>query len=185
MGHKHDYVERWRRYWYPKLDHVLKGAGITSTGVVTPTQYVATLRADVDAVERVLLHGIFERNPLAYLKKTRDGRMSAGSWVLTNDRAREVGTNPWTALDLQYEADIEATDRQLHFTLVPTAVEVDGRVEHCVDLYAHEEYDWRKRPLAHLREKYLYPHVGVEMALWFLDQHDVLERGTDYIDRQR
>lgn len=165
----------WRSYWYPKLHGLLSLIGLGATGRVHGNQYVCTIHTmDEHDIEHMLMDLGFVQNPLAYYKRDGHGTGSVGSWALTYENAVVNGNNPWSLPT--YRSSVrdwtDNTDRQLHVTIFPRN---EG-----FDLYAHEEYDWRDRPWAHLREKEFRPATGSLMGVWLIEEHTYLERDTDY-----
>lgn len=145
-----DYIESYRAYLYPKLHPFLDAVGLYSIGKTFSNQFVGTVSVSEEVFEKELVDAGFHRNPIACYKSTKDGRKSEGSWVLLPEKAGEgIGLG---------------SDRQLHLTLFPRRDGQKGR-----EIYAHEEYDWRDKPIAHLRGKHFSPKAGVAKARQVFD----------------
>lgn len=151
-GSDDDWQESLRARLYPKLHPYLDAVGLYAVGNVSSNQYVGAVSVSEEVFEKELVDIGCRRNPIACLKSTADGRQSEGSWVLLPEDAPDD-------LDLD-------SDRQLHFTLFPRRDGEDGR-----EVYAHEEYDWRDRPIAHLRSKDFGIQTGVEMGRNLLNEY--------------
>lgn len=147
-----DWQETLRAKLYPALHTGLQAVGLYGVGTVGNDQYVGTSKIDEETLEEELVALGFKRNPVACYKRLPDGRGSTGSWVLLPEDAKRVENG-----------------MQLHVTLFPT------RVGEGVEVYAHYEDDWRKRPLSHLREKRFRPHEGASLARAILMQHSFIE----------
>jgi hypothetical protein len=152
-----DWQEGFRSYAYPKTHNLLArignliGTPLYSVGTSGPNQFVGSVPIDEDALELELVALGFERNPVACLKSTRDGRVSEGSWVLRSH------DDPNGVLGKK---------RQLHVTLFKRIDGQDGR-----DLMAHEELDWQDDPIGHLRGEDYSPEDGVAYARELIDNY--------------
>lgn len=140
-----DWQEGFRRFWYPRLHHVLALFGGYGTGHVGKAQYVGLLRADEELIEEEMVRAGARRNPLAAYKRLSDGRLSEGSWVFLSD------DDPSGRVE---------EGMQLHITLFERADGEPGR-----EVYAHYEDDWRDSPSAHLRGENMSATAGVSMAV--------------------
>lgn len=138
-----DWIEKIRRVLYPRLHPILAEYGGYGVSTVGPDQFVGRIEVDEDELEDRLFEIGFVRNPIAALKSDAGDATSEGSWVLL------AADDP--------ENEIEE-DRQLHITLMPSDTGVG------LDVYAHNEYDWRVKPRAHLNGKHFNPSRGVEQA---------------------
>lgn len=149
-----DWIEDVRAWLYPRLHPHLKRYGGYGVGNVYPDQYVGTSYIDEEPLEEELVALGFVRNPVACFKYHTDGRASEGSWALlaADDTTGRLAAN-----------------RQVHVTLFESA---GGRG---LDIYAHEEFDWRRAPLKHLREVDFSPADGVSYC------HELLG-GRSFID---
>lgn len=146
LGANDDWIESFRRTYFPPLNHTLHrighviGVPLYSTGVDGGNQYVGAMSEDEDTIEQELVEVGAVRNPLACFKHLNDGRESEGSWVILH------GDRP----------DLIEHGRQLHITLFERKDGKPGRA-----IYAHYEDDWRVHPLWHLRCKHFSPKTGV------------------------
>lgn len=172
MTHKHDFVERVRRYFIPKLGRVTAAIN-RETGtdyyVERPTdhrEFVGTVPLDEEALE-ARLHDINAvRNPLAAWKHLPGvGVDEQGSWAWRGDVLVDENGN------YVFEHDPWA-DMQLHFILY----EIDGSLGSTA-VFAHWEYSWKTHPIKHYNGGGLNgewrDHTGVEYALEIFDQNDV------------
>lgn len=126
-----DWIEQIRRYLYPKLHPILKKFGGFGIGKLREKQYVTTVKISEEELEKELVDIGFERNPIAaYKTRYLDDGKSGGSWRLLPNSDPEGG--------------IEA-EKQLHVTLFRS-----NHPEGKVDIYAHYECNWEKRPRDHL-----------------------------------
>lgn len=161
-----DWIESFRRFWYPKFHTLLTALGAYAVGDTGPRQHVGTFETDPEKVERALSDIGFERNPIACLKDDPHGHISIGSWALRSH------DDQWDMLD---------TDRQLHVTLFDESSDGTTRVA----VYAHNEYDWQDRPFAHLAGKDMAVDRGRQMTAWLLENEtylDVSEAESDKDD---
>lgn len=152
-----DWMERFRRVWYPRLHGLLSTVGLYSVGTVSNAQYAGTVELGEEDLEVVLVDLGFERNPIACYKYNGD-RSSEGSWVLRSH-------------DDTYGL-LEGPDYQLHTTLFPRE---DGRL----DVYAHVELDWQDRPIAHLKEVDFQEEAGATAMHQLLTEETELELGQE------
>lgn len=150
-----DWIERLRRYYYPKLHPLLAQFGGYAVGRVNEAQYTCTVPAGSETLEEILVSLDFERNPIACYKSHKDGRESIGSWALRSHDAEGVELGK---------------DKQLHVTLLPNA-----DVREYVDVYCHREYDWQDAPLKHLQSKELEESAGSEAALELIKNETYLD----------
>jgi hypothetical protein len=147
-----DWQESLRARLYPKLHPYLDAVGLYAVGKTPSNQYVGKVGLSEETFEEELEDIGCKRNPIACLKSTVDGRESEGSWVLLPEDTPE---------------DIPmADDRQLHLTLFPRRDGKEGR-----EVYAHEEYDWRDRPIAHIRSKHFAPRAGASKTRTLLNRY--------------
>lgn len=166
MSHKHDYIERWRRYYYPKLDSFLDNFGLYSVANVGHSQYAATLFIGEEAAEIELIHSLgFERNPVAAYKTHNDGRKSELSLRLTGEKAGE-----------KYGGEYVDPGYQLHLTFF----EHDGKPDGAVDVYAHYEHNWEVSPFKHLRGADMQREQAAEKFRDILRNHSMLVDEEDY-----
>ena len=141
-----------RKALLPPLDRVLSRLGGYAETRAPEEEYVATIDASLDELERSLFDGGFRRYPLASLATTDDGRSETGSWA----RHRRV----WST-------------RQLHTRHFPARD--DRREAGRWDLYAHWELTahlpwtaWR-----HYRGIGLDREEGVRRAREWLETTDL------------
>lgn len=146
-----DWHEPLRKYLYPHLHPFLELFGGYGVGTVSDTQLVCVLGTDEEVIEKELAEVGFVRNPISAYKTHPDSRESEGSWVLL------AADDPCNRLD---------DGRQLHITLLPRNDGQPGR-----EVFAHDEYDWRKHPLKHLREEHFRARDGVQHAKHIIDEH--------------
>lgn len=168
MTHQHDYIERFRRYWYPKLHGLLRrvevGVPLFSKATTDEDRYAATFHIDEDTLEETFLHDLgFERNPIAAYKTHEDGRQSTLSIRLTNGVSENRGG--------QY---VEP-GMQLHATFFPSEYD-DGTI----DMYAHYEKDWARHPIQHLRGVGTNSLQGVKRVLALIHNSTYLSENEDY-----
>ena len=151
-----DWIESFRRRWYPKLHPYLEPLGGYAVGHVYENQYAATIPEGEELFEEVLIDRGWQRNPIACFKTHEDGRKSSGSWRL------RASDDEYGLLD---------DDRfQLHITLFE-----NQDAETYVDVYCHLEYDWQKAPLKHLRGKDFSAGEGQFLARRFIRNHTYLD----------
>ena len=152
-----DYVEEVRGYLYPKLHpYLVKFTPAYGVGQMTQKEYVGAVKENEETVESELVDLGFVRNPIACYKSLQDGRESEGSWVLLPER--------------DDHGVLERDDQQLHVTLFQRKAGAPGRA-----LYAHREFDWRDRPMAHLRGKALSRQDGRSMTRELLNEYSFLQ----------
>jgi hypothetical protein len=157
MSHNNDYIERWRRFWYPKFHKALSIVGLYATAGVDERQYAFTLSIDEERAEEIFLHELgFERNPLSAYKTHVDGRESELSLRLVNTP--------------EYVED----GMQLHLTLFERKDGKPGR-----DVYAHYEDDWEHAPIDHVRSKHMSLSEGVARSRAVLKQQTSMLHNGD------
>lgn len=120
------------------------------------TEYVATVQQPLDEfTETLQAHG-FEWDPLAWYHRPPIGSEPDGSWT--------------------YRRGLLA-DRQLHVILV-------ARSPECIDVFAHEEYNWLRHPSKHFRQVGIERKAGSsEMRRW-IESHG-MEFDTESRRRRR
>jgi hypothetical protein len=149
-----DWIEALRRWLWPKLHPILKRyTGYGAVGSTHESQFAGTVRVNEQTLEEILVDLGFERNAPAYLKSTKDGRVSEGSWALRGE-------------DDEY-ALIDG-DEQLHVTLYEPRDGSEGR-----EVYAHAELDWQDDPVGHLEEESFRP--APEMVTFLMNEHTHLK----------
>lgn len=92
------------------------------------TEYVGTVGRPLDEFTETLRERGFEWDPLAWYHRPPVGSEPDGSWTYRRS---------------------PLADRQLHVILIAHSPEY-------VDVFAHEEYNWLRHPIKHLRQ------VGIE-----------------------
>ncbi len=92
------------------------------------TEYVGTVQQPLDEFTEALKEQGFEWDPLAWYHQPPVGSEPNGSWT--------------------YRRGLLA-DRQLHVILIAHSAKY-------IDVFAHEEYNWLRHPIKHLRQ------VGIE-----------------------
>jgi hypothetical protein len=123
---------------------------------VYPSGYAGTAHCEIDQLESLLSDNGFSWNPVSMYHYTRLGKQTNGSWVHRS--------SPFA-------------DRQLHAVLVR---QDSGQI----DVYAHEEYNWRRHPLKHTRDAGIDRERGVERMRAVLDDLDVDYRRESYVRRK-
>ncbi|ELZ24343.1 hypothetical protein C475_13877 [Halosimplex carlsbadense 2-9-1] len=146
---------RLRRALGPVLDRAMRTV-TDETIRVYPSGYAGTVHTDIDRLESVLSEHGFSWNPVSMYHYTRLGKQTNGSWV-----SRE---SPFA-------------DRQLHAVLVRQ----DARQ---IDVYAHEENNWRRHPLKHVRDAGIDREAGSERMRAILDDLDLDYRRESYVRRK-
>ena len=148
LGADDDWIEVVRKTAHDTLDPYLKR--LETSREVCLEQYVGRIQIDEESFEEVLEQLGFIRNPLAYYKYTPEDRPSTGSWVLLS------GDGPIKI----------RSGRQLHITIYESE---DG-----IDVFAHNEFDWREHPVRHLREEIILYELGVEQAQLIINDYTTL-----------
>ncbi|WP_232687382.1 hypothetical protein [Halobacterium zhouii] len=138
---------RWlRQRLGPWVDRAAKTLGQPTTQVY-PRGYVATVHLPIGDLEAELRDGGFAWDPLSMYHYTPEGSSTDGSWVY---RSRWLG------------------DRQLHVVLF---AQQSDRTQ----VYAHDEFNWRRHPVKHAREVGIRRNEGVaEVRRW------LAERGLEH-----
>ena len=157
MGYREDFVNAVRRSTWPQLHYLISGSfdgyAVSHT---TADEYALTTRCSEERLEEILSELGFSRNPIASLKVRTDGNTSEGSWV-------------WRASPL--------ADMQLHIVLH----EVENAEK--VDVYAHWECSWIRRPYKHYVARGYDAEKGVELARrWLINYDEECLNGSDGID---
>lgn len=149
-----DRITAIRRRVCPVLHRIAQRFGGYVQCTMDPVEYVGTVDRRLRRFRADLREMGFRREPIAALKRHRDGRQSAGSWVFRRSLF---------------------ADRQLHVTVFHAAAD-------CVELYAHWERSWLRHPIEHYRMSEWDFEGGVETMRSFLREHDIdfrLERDPD------
>ncbi len=112
------------------------------------TEYVGTVQQPLDEFTETLQEHGFEWDPLAWYHQPPVGSEPDGSWVYRQ-----------TPL----------ADRQLHAILIAHSPEY-------IDVFAHEEYNWLRHPIKHLRQ------VGIERKAGSSEMRRWIERQGIEVD---
>jgi len=148
-----DWIEGFRRFWYPKIHGILSRIGETigiplyARGVIRTHEPAGYIEESEEIIEKKIESISGERNPIAALKNLPNGRVSEGSWVFLHEDYPEI---------------IEE-DMQLHITLFET-----NRIGYERVIYTHYEDNWRTSPIAHLQAKNFNRKAGVRKTLEIL-----------------
>ena len=109
------------------------------------TEYVGTIQRPLGEFTETLQEHGFEWDPLAWYHQPPVGSEPNGSWTYRR------GT---------------LADRQLHVILIAHSPEY-------IDVFAHEEYSWRRHPIKHLRQVGIERNAGSsEMRRW-IESHGI------------
>jgi len=154
-GDQRRFGYRVRRAFGPALDRAMRTV-TDETVRVFPSGYAGTVHCEIDRLESALSEHGFSWNPVSMYHYTRLGKQTNGSWV-----SRE---SPFA-------------DRQLHAVLVRQDA---GQI----DVYAHEEYNWRRHPLKHTRDEGIDRSRGTERMRSVLDDLDVAYGEQSYLRRK-
>ncbi|MFC7138256.1 hypothetical protein ACFQMA_23665 [Halosimplex aquaticum] len=146
---------RVRRAIGPWLDRAVRSV-VPETYRVYPSAYAGTIERPIEDVESRLSEYGFRWNPVSMYHYTPLGNQTNGSWVYR---------------------DSPFADRQLHAVLVRQA---RGRI----DVYAHEEYNWRRHPLKHLRDAGIDRDRGSEQMRRVLTDLDAEYVEESYVRRK-
>lgn len=104
-----------------------------------PEEYVGTLHVPIDDFETKLREEGFEWDPVSMYHNTPEGSTADGSWAY---RSSAFG------------------HRQLHVVLF-------AQRPNLIDVYAHDEFNWRRHPIKHARHVDIRRGEGVaEMRRW-------------------
>ena len=107
------------------------------------TEYVGTVQRPLDEFTETLQEHGFEWDPLAWYHQPPVGSEPDGSWT--------------------YQRSLLA-DRQIHAILIAHSPDY-------VDVFAHEEYNWLRHPIKHLRQVDIEREAGSdEMRRWIESQ---------------
>lgn len=107
------------------------------------TEYVGTVSLPMGELKSVLRDRGFDWGPISWYHQPSVGSDPDGSWTYR---------------------DSPFADRQLHAILI-------HRAPDRIDVFAHEEYNWRRHPLRHWRQVGIDRAGGAEtMQAWLTDQ---------------
>lgn len=109
------------------------------------TEYVGTVRKPLDELTKTLQDEGFEWDPLAWYHQPPVGSTPDGSWT--------------------YRESLLA-DRQLHTILI-------AHSPGYIDVFAHEEYNWLRHPVKHLRQVGIKREAGSSWMRQWLEQHNI------------
>lgn len=109
------------------------------------TEYVGTVQQPLDEFTEALREHGFEWDPLAWYHMPPVGTEPDGSWT--------------------YRQSLLA-DRQLHVILIAHSATY-------IDVFAHEEYNWLRHPIKHLRQVGIERKAGSRQMRRWLDRHGV------------
>lgn len=143
---RQDLPYRFRQAVGPLVDRLAKAVG-QPTYRLRHTEYVGTVRRSMREVEALLREGGLRWDPLSWYHQPPVGSRPDGSWAYRN--------GPFA-------------DRQLHVVLC-------ARSREAVDVYAHDEPNWRRHPRRHLEGSDIRRERGAEEMRRWLD-----ERGIAY-----
>ncbi len=143
--HQIDRVTAFRRSVYPVLHGIAQRFGGYVQCVMHPAEYVGTVERSLERFRSDLKSMGFRSEPIAALKRHRDGRKSAGSWVRRGSLL---------------------ADTQLHVTLF---VADDSEVE----TYAHWERSWIRHPIDHYQATSWDTAGGVKTMRSLLQSNDI------------
>lgn len=122
----------------PWIDRAIRALGRTDY-LVRPAEYVGTVHAPVADLEARLRDGGFSWDPFSLYHRTPAGTRPDGSWALRRS---------------------PLADRQIHVILFEQSSER-------VDVYAHDEYNWRRHPVGHVEQRDMRRRAGAEqMQQW-------------------
>ncbi|OIB58104.1 hypothetical protein [Natrialba sp. SSL1] len=134
-----------RRRVCPALHDVAQQFGGYVQCTMHPSEYVGTVDRSLEQFRTDLRSMAFRPEPVAALKRHRDGRQSAGSWVHRHSLLAE---------------------KQLHVTLFFAG-------ESSVETYAHWEHSWIRHPIDHYRASGWDTSAGVETMRTLLRTHGI------------
>lgn len=134
-----------RRRAFPTLHDVAQRFGAYVQCTMHPAEFVGTVDRSLDRFRSDLRSMGFRPEPIAALKCHRDGRKSAGSWVLRRSLL---------------------ADEQLHVTLFYAGTRT-------IETYAHWEQSWIRHPIDHYRASGWDTTGGVETMRSLLQANDI------------
>ncbi|WP_134669310.1 hypothetical protein [Halorussus marinus] len=108
------------------------------------TEYVGTIEQPLDEFTETLREHGFEWDPLAWYHRPPVGAEPNGSWTYRQSRL---------------------ADRQLHVILIAHSPEY-------LDVFAHEEYNWLRHPIKHIRQVGIDREAGSSTMRRWIESHD-------------
>ncbi len=154
-GFRRSALRRFRHRVGPWIDRLGNSLGGPTT-LVYPEGYVGTVDVPIDDFEAALNDGGFTWDPVSMYHRTPNGSTTDGSWAY---RSSPLGR------------------RQLHVVLFAQRPDQ-------IDVYAHDEFNWRRHPLRHARQVDIRREEGVaEMRRW-LDDHGIAYRQAPFAVRK-
>ncbi|WP_436924556.1 hypothetical protein [Halosimplex amylolyticum] len=139
----------------PWLDRAVRSV-VPETYRVYPSAYAGTFENPIEDLESRLSEYGFRWNPVSMYHYTQLGNQTNGSWVYRES---------------------PLADRQLHAVLVRQ--ESDR-----IDVYAHEEFNWRRHPLKHLQDAGIDRDRGSKRMRRVLDELDAEYVEESYVRRK-
>ncbi|NHN59384.1 MULTISPECIES: hypothetical protein [Halorussus] len=109
------------------------------------TGYVGTVQQPLDEFTETLQEHGFEWDPLAWYHQPPVGAEPNGSWT--------------------YRRSLLA-DRQIHVILIAHSPEY-------IDVFAHEEYNWLRHPIKHLRQVGIEREAGSRQIRRWIESHGI------------
>ncbi len=109
------------------------------------TEYVGTVQQPLDEFTETLQKHGFEWDPLAWYHQPSVGSDPNGSWA--------------------YRPALLA-DRQIHVILIAHSPEY-------IDVFAHEEYNWLRHPIKHLRQVGIKRKAGRNKMRQWIESHGI------------
>ena len=128
----------------PWVDRVGEAVGQPTTRVY-PEGYVGTVRVPISDLEAKLHEGGFRWDPVSMYHYTPSGSTTDGSWAY---RSSPFG------------------HRQLHVVLFAQHSDL-------IDVYAHDEFNWRRHPIKHARHVDIRREEGVAETRRWLEKRGI------------
>lgn len=160
MSHRHDYWERIRSWFIPKLGALVQkfnestGYNLYVEAGTTSDQFVGMVNMSEEELEKKFLHEAgYERNPLAAWKHlVGSGKREEGSFRLIKEGSR----------------------KQVHIILFDAAKYAEADTSKTF-IYAHYEYRWDTDPIKHYKGVDYSAEKGVNRA-----RQDLRELGIEF-----
>lgn len=128
----------------PWIDRTIRAFG-RANYLVRSAEYVGTVHAPVADLEARLRAGGFSWDPFSLYHRTPAGTRPNGSWALRSS---------------------PLADRQLHAVLFEQS---DERV----DVYAHDEHNWLRHPVAHAEQRDVRRRAGADRMRQWLEARGI------------